>query len=111
MGATSRRQRRAVQSNRTDGPAMSDLIAVSGVERTHPASPTSSQAVVSDLEVDNLQDRVRTLIGSGWVERLVLRNERRPEVLRGALEAARLAGRSVEFVVSSRISDLPPPLD
>jgi lipopolysaccharide/colanic/teichoic acid biosynthesis glycosyltransferase len=94
---------------------MSELIALSGTERAGQAPPARTRraqlAAVTDLERDTLQDHVRTLIGSGWVEQLVLRDERRPEILVAAVEAARLAGRGVRFVVSSPFDQLPSALD
>lgn len=94
---------------------MSELIALSGMERTGHAPPAGTRrvqlAAVTDLERDTLQDCVRTLIGLGWVEQLVLRDERRPEILAAAVDAARLAGRGVKFVVSSPLDQLPPALE
>jgi lipopolysaccharide/colanic/teichoic acid biosynthesis glycosyltransferase len=66
---------------------------------------------VSDLEDDSLEERVRTLVGSGWVEQLLLRDESRPEILDAAVRAARLAGRGVMFVASSPLGELPPALE
>ncbi len=94
---------------------MSELIALSGMERAGQAPPAGTRraqlAAVTDLERDTLPDRVRMLVGSGWVEQLVLRDERRPEILAAAVEAARLAGRGVRFVVSSPLDQLPPALE
>jgi lipopolysaccharide/colanic/teichoic acid biosynthesis glycosyltransferase len=90
---------------------MSELIAVSGMERPGRTRTAAARhihlAAPSDLERDSLHERVRTLIGSGWVEHLVLRGESRPEILEAAVDAARQAGRGVKFVVSGPLGQLP----
>lgn len=90
---------------------MSQLIALSGLERSATTSGTSIHdaklGAVADLGRDNLRERARTLVGSGWVELLVLTGENRPEILAVAVDTARTAGRSVKFIVPSAIAQLP----
>src|SRR5216683_5775392 len=93
---------------------MSELIATSGMERSFVSEETvigdAQLGAASQLEANNLQERVRRLVGSGWVEQLELRGETRSEILAGTVDAARLAARRVKFVFPEPISDLPPPL-
>src|SRR5260370_38617998 len=94
---------------------MSELIATSGMERSFVPVETAigdpQLGAASQLETNNLQQRVRSLVGSGWVEQLELRGETRSEILAGTVDAARLAGRRVKFVFSGPIRDLPPTLE
>jgi lipopolysaccharide/colanic/teichoic acid biosynthesis glycosyltransferase len=94
---------------------MSELTALSRMERSRnpsAAGPNVGQlAAVSDVDRDNLPERVRQLIGSGCVKQLVLRDESRPEILAATVNAAREAGRGVKFVASSPLGQLPPTLD
>jgi lipopolysaccharide/colanic/teichoic acid biosynthesis glycosyltransferase len=64
-------------------------------------------AALSDLGRDEIHERARALIGSGWVVQLVVSDESRPEILAAAAEAARQAGRGVKYVASSPLSQLP----
>jgi hypothetical protein len=88
---------------------MSELIALTGMERSRNRAGTRNGrvAAVSDVDHDNLPEQVRGLVGSGWVEQLVLRNESRPDILAAAVDAAREAGRGVKFVTSSPLDQLP----
>jgi lipopolysaccharide/colanic/teichoic acid biosynthesis glycosyltransferase len=94
---------------------MSELIATSSMQRSfvpvESAIGDAQLGAASQLETNNLQERVRELVGSGWVDQLELRGETRSEILAGTVDAARLAARRVKFVFSGPISDLPPPLE
>lgn len=91
---------------------MNESIAINAVERSGPAPDARTRSVqIFDLKSDNVQERVRTLVGSGWVEQLVLRGESRPAFLAAAVDAARQAGRAVKFVASSPVEELPQALE
>jgi lipopolysaccharide/colanic/teichoic acid biosynthesis glycosyltransferase len=91
---------------------MNESIAINAVERSGPAPDARTRSVqIFDLKGDNVQERVRTLVGSGWVEQLVLRGESRPAFLAAAVDAARQAGRAVKFVASSPVEELPQALE
>jgi lipopolysaccharide/colanic/teichoic acid biosynthesis glycosyltransferase len=93
---------------------MSELIALSGMEpsRRKPTRGANDgpSAAGTDVDSDNLPERVRALVGSGCVKELVLRDESRPEILAATVAAAREAGRGVKFVASSPLGELPPTL-
>jgi len=50
---------------------------------------------------------MRRLIGSGWVEELVLRGDNRPEIINTVVEAARASGRRVRMISSTALTELP----
>jgi lipopolysaccharide/colanic/teichoic acid biosynthesis glycosyltransferase len=56
---------------------------------------------------DNLRQEMRRLIGSGWVEELVLRGDNRPEIINTVVEAARASGRRVRMISSTPLTELP----
>src|SRR5438132_1895829 len=83
---------------------MSDLPAVGGIagprRSTSVASGAAHAAADSDLELNDVRERIRAVGGSGWVPEAVVRDETRLEVLVAAADAARQAGCGVKLVTS-----------
>ncbi|MGH7490232.1 MAG: sugar transferase, partial [bacterium] len=68
-------------------------------------------AEVSDLfdrPPVNLDEEVRGIVGSGWVDELLIRGQSSPELLAVVVGAARAAGRRVRCVSEAPLTDLPP---
>jgi len=55
----------------------------------------------------NLEEEVRVILGSGWVEELVVRGQNAPELLAVVVNSARAAGRRVRWVSDVKAADLP----
>jgi lipopolysaccharide/colanic/teichoic acid biosynthesis glycosyltransferase len=92
-----------------------ELTALPGVppaDRAEAPSPRwAAVAAQPDRVPDNLHEEVRLLVGSGWVEELVVRGESRSEMLNAVVDAARASGRRVRMVSSAPLTDLPPALN
>jgi lipopolysaccharide/colanic/teichoic acid biosynthesis glycosyltransferase len=89
-----------------------DLIALPGVWHSgEPLTPNARPAVTpaSFYPKDgDVHEQVRTLIGSGWAEQLVVRGESRAEVIAAVVDAARQAGRGVK-ITSTNTKVVGPP--
>ncbi len=60
-----------------------------------------------DRQPANLEEEVRVIIGSGWVDELVVRGHNNGELLAVVVEAARAAGRRVRWVSADAAPALP----
>ena len=60
-----------------------------------------------DQQRANVQDEVRMIVGSGWVEELVVRDQSPAELLAVVASAARSAGRRVRWFSNAPPADLP----
>lgn len=56
----------------------------------------------------NLEDEVRVIIGSGWVEELVVRGEAPSDLLYLVIGAGRAAGRRIRWITDKRPEDVLP---
>lgn len=94
---------------------MIELTALPGVREADGARAGNARwaavAAQPDRLPDNLHEEVRRLVGSGWVEELVVRGDSRPEMLNTVVEAARASGRKVRVISAARPTDLPPALN
>jgi len=68
-------------------------------------------AAQTDLLPDNLTQEVRRLIGSGWVEELIVRGDTSADTINTVVDAARASGRRVRMVSSTPLADLPRPMN
>jgi lipopolysaccharide/colanic/teichoic acid biosynthesis glycosyltransferase len=66
-------------------------------------------AAQPDRLPDNLHQEVRRLIGSGWVEELMVRGDH-PAIVSTVVDAARASGRRVRLFSSAPLTELPPVL-
>lgn len=87
---------------------MLDLIALPGVPEAN-ESRWSASTARSDGTPASVGHDIRVLVGSGWVEEIVVRTDDRTEPLSAAVEAARTAGRRLKLVSTTQVAELPPP--
>jgi lipopolysaccharide/colanic/teichoic acid biosynthesis glycosyltransferase len=87
-----------------------EVTALPGVRLARRFRPWNARwaavAAQPDRLPDNLHEEVRRLIGSGWVEELMVRGDR-PEVINTVVKAARASGRRVRMVSSAPLADFP----
>jgi lipopolysaccharide/colanic/teichoic acid biosynthesis glycosyltransferase len=87
------------------------LTALPGVRHADRAGARNTRwaavAAQRDLLTDNLHEEVRRLVGSGWVEELVVRGESRPEIINTVVEGARASGRRVRIVSTAPLAEPP----
>jgi lipopolysaccharide/colanic/teichoic acid biosynthesis glycosyltransferase len=95
---------------------MIDLIALPGLRypdhaRAAETSRSADLQATSERLPGYVREQVRALVGSGWVEEIVVRGQGRPEVLAQIVDAARQAGRRVRLISSNPAISLPPALN
>jgi lipopolysaccharide/colanic/teichoic acid biosynthesis glycosyltransferase len=94
---------------------MIELTALPGASRPSRAGARNSLEAAVAAQPDHrpgpLHEEVRRLVGSGWVEELVVRGDSSPETLNAVVEAARLSGRRVRLMCSAPLADLPQPVN
>jgi lipopolysaccharide/colanic/teichoic acid biosynthesis glycosyltransferase len=87
-----------------------EVTALPGVRLARRFRPWNARwaavAAHPDRLPNNLQEEVRRLIGSGWVEELMVRGDH-PEIINTVVEAARASGRRVRTVSSAPLADFP----
>jgi lipopolysaccharide/colanic/teichoic acid biosynthesis glycosyltransferase len=90
---------------------MTDLIPMPGVRRavTSPIDGLrwSATTLPFDGRPQTVFDEIRSLIGVGWVEEIVVLGEDRAEVLHWVVAAARLAGRRLRLAATISPTALP----
>lgn len=91
---------------------MIDLIALPGVPQPTASATRRWTAATARSEGTPLAlgKDVRQLVGSGWVEEIVVRSDDPSQTLASAVDAGRLAGRRVRVESRAGVTELPPEL-
>lgn len=90
---------------------MIDLIALPGVREATPTRTGevrwSAATARSDGNLTSLSEDIRRLVGSGWVEEIVVRADGHSALLSAAIECSRAAGRRLKVLSGARRTELP----